>query len=196
MGTFSVKGMDVTIGDWRWDGFAAARLDSPLANKRRLTLVGGPTWERDEPVDEDWADTALPVSHIVRRGIEGAQLARRYAEGAMSSALGGTFRELRRLPNIAELREDPRQPVLAVELHELRIEFSWGSGDRLTVGGRDTLPRMGGDGATPSMLAAARFAHRLAWREAYAALLDASARLGEHVPSLEVSLEEVAGYRW
>jgi hypothetical protein len=46
------------------------------------------------------------------------------------------------------------------------------------------------------MLAAARFAHRLAWREAYAALIDASARIGEHVPSIEESLEEVASYRW
>ncbi len=196
MGNFSVKGMDVTIGDWHWDGFAAARTDSPLANKRRLTLVGGPTWERDVAVDEDWADTVLPVSHIVRRGIEGANHARRSAEGAMWNAVRGTFRELHRLPTIGELREDPRDPVLPVELHELRIEFSWGDGNRLTVGGRDTLPRLGGDGATPNMIAAARFAHRLAWREAYAALIDASARIGEHVPSLEVSLEEVASYPW
>jgi hypothetical protein len=196
MGNFSVKGMDVTIGDWHWDGFAAARTDSPLANKRRLTLVGGPTWDRDEAVDEDWADTVLPVSHIVRRGIEGGNLARRYADGAMWNAVRGTFREMHRLPTIGELREDPRDPVLAVELHELRVEFTWSDGNRLTVGGRDTMPRFGGDGATPNMLAAARFAHRLAWRETYAALLDASARIGEHVPSLEVSLEAVAGYAW
>ncbi len=195
MGNFSIKGIDVTIGDWRWDGLAAAWTDSPLANQRRLTLAGGPTWERDQPVERDWAEIVLPVSHVVRRAIEGGQLARTYAEGAMANAMRGTFREMKRLPTIGELREDPRTPFQVVELHEVRVEFTLASGARLTVSGRDTLPRFGGDsGATPAMVAAARFAHRLTWRETYAALLDASARIGEHVPTREQVLEKVAGY--
>lgn len=196
MGTFSVKGIDVTIGDWRWDGFAPAQLDSPLVDKRRVSLAGGPSWERDEPIDEDWVATVLPVSHVVRRGIEGAQLARRVAQGAMASAARGSFRDLRRLPSVDELREDPRDPERAIELHEVRIEFAWPNGSLLKVGGRDTLPRFGGDDVAPSMIAAARFAHRLAWREALAALLDASARIGAHVPSREQAIGEVADYAW
>ena len=87
MGSFSVKGIDASIGDWRWDGFAAASEASPLASARRLSLDGGPSWAFGQVVDEDWEALVLPVSHVVRRGIEGAYLARRSAEGAMASAL-------------------------------------------------------------------------------------------------------------
>ena len=194
--SFSVKAVDATIGDWHWNGFAAAEADSPLAAKRVLELADGPSWGADELVDEEWRAVVAPVQHIARRAIEGGLRARRVATGAMASGMRGAFREVRRLPTIDELREDPRDPACRVELHEVRIEFSWDDGTRLAVRGRDTRPQFLLDEVPPNALAAARFAHRLAWRETYAGLLDAAARVGSHVSSTADALDEVDRFVW
>ena len=194
--SFSIKGVDATIGDWRWNGFAAATGDSPLAAKRELELAGGARWATDDVVDEEWREVVAPVQHLARRAIEGGLRARRDAVGAMTSGMRGAFRDVRPLPSVAELREDPRDPACRVVLHDVRIEFRWSDGTRLGVRGRDTQPRFQHDHMPPNALAAARFAHRLAWRETAAGLLDGAARVGAHVSTTEQALAEVAAYTW
>lgn len=204
MATFSLKAIDATIGDWRWDGFADPDHDSDgtgsdfsRARARRLELAGGPSWAFDEPIDEDWAAIVAPVAHVARRAIEGGQLARHAATGAFAAALAGRFRDLRRIPSVRDLREDPREPRCRVQLHEVRFELRTPHRQVVRVSGTPRHPKITAPPAMPvQALRAARYAQRITWLETQAALEDATARIGDHVPTLEQSLERVADYAW
>ena len=197
MGSFSVKAIDATIGEWRWTGFADRDADGPHANERTLALAGGPTWTFGEPVDDDWRAVALPVSHVARKAIDGAWFARRRAEGAMWRALNGPFRDLELRRTVDDEREVEGEPRCAVELHGLHVRFTFGDGSSIDVRGGERRQRVTGPNATPDMLRAARFAHLVAGRLAAASLLDAAATpLGDHVLTLEQALDEVAAYTW
>ena len=75
----------------------------------------------------------------------------------------------------------------AVELARALIRV-----DTSTPPGRETVAAT----VLKEWLAAARFAHRLAWRETYAGLLDAAARVGSHVSSTADALDEVDRFVW
>lgn len=204
---FSLKAIDATIGDWRWDGFADPDHDPDLnpdlgvfssrARARRISLAGGPSWAFGDAIDEDWAPVVLPVAHIARRALEGGQLARRASTGAFAAALAGRFRDTHRIPTVEELREDPRAPRCRVQLHEVRFELQTALGQIVRVSGTPRRPRIAAPDSIPvQALRAARYAQRLTWLETQAALDDAAARFGDHVPTLEQALERVADYAW
>jgi hypothetical protein len=204
MSTFSLKAISATIGEWHWDGFAdpdhdpdGTGIEFSRARARRVELAGGPSWAFDEPIDEDWAAVVAPVAHVARRAIEGGQLARHASTGAFAAALAGRFRDLARIPTVRDLREDPREPRCRVELHEVRVELRTTHGQVVRVGGTPRRPQIVAPPTLPvQALRAARYAQRITWLETQAALEDAAARIGDHVPTLEQSLERVAGYAW
>lgn len=191
MPEFSVKAIHATIGGWEWRGYAA---DEPhrLREHRSVSAAEHAGWGWGQEIDEGSQGALWPVEAIAAAAIRGAWLAERPAETAAWKALHGRYRELE-VASATSLCDTALPPRCTATLHEVRVslEHAW-HGETVSVAGSPRLPRVTSprvleDGAfvPPALLKAARYAHRLAFRSAAAAMRDAAVRLGSRVPTAE-----------